>query len=67
MSRKTPSIPATNGISEPIVKVLEPIKQNIEFANGTRATKIARLGLTSTLSDVINKVNDIIDRMQGER
>lgn len=65
--RKTPSIPATVGIAEPIAKVLEPIKENIEFANGTRATKLGKLGLTSTLSDVINKVNDIIDRMQGEK
>lgn len=65
--KKTPAIPSVSDIPEPVAKLLGPIKENIEFMTGQRAAKLARLGPTSTLSDVINKVNDLIDRLQGEK
>lgn len=65
--KKTPAIPAVTGIPEPVAKLLGPIKENVEFMTGQRAPKLAKLGPTSTLLDVINKLNDSIDRLQGEK
>ena len=65
--KKTPAIPSVGGVPQQAANVLLPLKQNVEFLTGVSAAKIAKLGLTATVSDVINKVNDMIDRLQGEK
>jgi len=65
--RKTPAIPSVAGVPQAAADVIGALKKNVEFMSGVSATKIAKLGLSATLSDVINKVNDLIDRAQGEK
>lgn len=61
------SIPATMGIADRQTRdVLDPLKAIVDEITGQnpRKPKIARLGPTATLPGVINKINEIIDRLQ---
>ena len=59
------NIPSTSGIDPQLRKVLDPVKENIELIKGRRGTKIGKLLATATSAEVIIKVNEIIDRLQG--
>ena len=59
------NIPSTSGIDPQLRKVLDPVKENIELIKGRRGTKIGKLLTTATPAEVITKVNEIIDRLQG--
>lgn len=43
----------------------EAIKENLEVLNGLRGGKIVALSANASLVDVINKLNEILKRMQG--
>ena len=66
MSARTP-IPAPNGVADPIAKrVLESLKRIVEQIAGISPDRkpIQKLGPGASLSGVINKVNEIIERLQ---
>ena len=65
--KKTPSIPAVAVAQPEIASVLGALKKNVEFTAGVSAPKLAKLGLTASLSDVINLLNKVVDRLQGEQ
>lgn len=58
-------IPSTAGIDKTIRRVLDPIKENVEQLRGRRAEKIEALSDSATTADLIEKVNEIIARLQG--
>lgn len=60
-----PAIPALDGVTDHgIRKVLAPLKECLEHLLGRRGTKIAKLGPTPTTGDIVNKINEIIDKLQ---
>jgi hypothetical protein len=63
---RKPSIPAVVNLpDQKIASLLRPMKENLEIMNGTRTGKLAELPATATLSDVISKVNALIDRLNA--
>jgi hypothetical protein len=62
---KKPSIPSVNLPDQRISALLRPMKENLEIMNGTRTGKLAELPATATLSDVISRVNDLINRLNA--
>lgn len=62
-----PTIPDIAGIKDPqVTRILQPMKQIIDMLVGHTPHRkdIVKLGPNATLSGVINKVNEIIDRIQ---
>ena len=57
-------IPSTQGIDPVVRRVLDPIKENIEVLKGRRGDKIQPLQPAATLADVINKLNELIAKLQ---
>ena len=57
----------TSGFSYEISKALEPVKQSIEMITGARAgfKEIKGLPPEATTTDVINKINEIICRLNA--
>lgn len=65
MTSKKSGIPDTAGIADPAtVAVLDAVVDNIEQITGRRGTRITKLGATATTSGIIQKINEIIDRLQ---
>lgn len=62
---KKPSIPAITIADNTLASILRPIKENIEILNGVRVGRIDTLSETATLSEVIAKLNEVIDRING--
>lgn len=63
-----PQIPEIEGIKDAAaIKVLGPIKTILEMITGRTPNRpqIKKLGPDATLAGVINKVNEIIERLQG--
>ena len=61
---KKPAIPGTQGVADQnIVRILQPIKENIESLTGVRGGKIATLPTDASLGQVILKINEIIGRI----
>lgn len=60
---KKPSIPSIPGKDKEMASVLRPIKENIESITGVFGGKMSGLNQDATLPDVINKINEIIDRL----
>lgn len=65
MSMQKPSIPAVNTSDPQLRALLLPMKENIELLTGTREGLIEKLSQDATLSDVISKVNEVIDRLNA--
>lgn len=64
--QKKPAIPAiqTNSIADRrLVSILQPIKQNVEMLTGVRGGRVEQLDNTATLDDVIEKLNEVIARI----
>lgn len=62
-----PTIPAVEGIKDPqVTRILSPMKTLLEMLVGHTPNKknIVKLGANANLAGVIDKVNEIIDRMQ---
>lgn len=62
---KKPSIPSFNLKDGELQRVLLALKENAEILNGTRTNKISALPSTASSSDVIAKLNEIIDRLNA--
>lgn len=61
---KKPSIPVVP-LGSPQYNQLDAIKQNIDILSGRVGGKIVPLAGAATLADVINKLNEIIDKLQS--
>lgn len=57
-------IPSTAGIDPVVKRVLDATKENIELIKGRRGTKIASLSVSATNTEIVNKINEIIARLQ---
>jgi hypothetical protein len=65
MSRRV-AIPAIQGVQDPaVVQILSAMKERIERSGGERVrmAKIAVIGGAATTNDIINKLNEIIGRV----
>lgn len=64
---KKPAIPALLGVQDQVLlRLLTPIKENIEIINGTREGVIEKLpqGITD-LPTIVSKINEIIERLNA--
>jgi hypothetical protein len=63
---KKPSIPSTQPVTDPTVAaLLRPIKENIEILTGVRGGILAPLPENASNSQVIAKINEIIQRLNA--
>lgn len=61
-----PNIPTLDGVADQATRtVLDALKQNVEHMTGRRASRITALPPGATLGNVINKLNEVIDRLQA--
>lgn len=64
---KKPAIPAIQGITDrALLRVLTPMKENIEMVTGLREGVIAKLPTgTTDLPTIVAKINEIIERLNA--
>lgn len=63
---KKPAIPALQGIPDlALMRVLTPIKENIELLTGVRSGVIQPLPENASLETVVEKINEIIERINA--
>jgi hypothetical protein len=62
---KKPSIPSINVKDGELQRVLLSLKENAEIINGTRIGKIATLSSGATNIEVLDKINEIIERLNA--
>lgn len=63
---KKPSIPAIQGVSDQaLIRLLTPIKENIELMNGIRTGTLEKLPENADLTAVVGKINEIIERINA--
>jgi hypothetical protein len=62
---KKPAIPAVSVLDKQIASLLRQMKENIEILTGQRGGSLTKLASDATLSDVINKLNTVIDRLNA--
>lgn len=63
---KKPSIPSVMGVTDQkVAALLRPIKENIEILTGQRGDSLTKLDDSATLSQVITKLNEVIDRLNA--
>ena len=63
-----PQIPEIEGVKDQAaIKVLGPIKTILEMITGRTPNRpnIKKLGPDATLAGAINKINELIERLQG--
>lgn len=68
MAQIGPAIPEIEGVEDTkVVSILTPMKLLLEMITGRTPTrkKIVKLGANATAGGQINKINEIIDRLQG--
>lgn len=58
-------IPATGGLPSETRKVVDALKENVEELRSVTSDKIKPLPSTATNADIINKINEILTRIQG--
>jgi hypothetical protein len=63
--RKLPAIPDIQAIDPAISRILRPMRELLHKITGRTGTPIARLQGTVTDDDRTNKLNEIIDRLNG--
>ena len=65
MSKKPgiPSIPTT--ASRELFPILMSMKENIELLTGIRGGNISPLTATASTDDIVAKVNEVIERLNG--
>jgi hypothetical protein len=62
---KKPGIPEVRlAISQEIRSVLEPLKETVEIITAQRVYPIRSLPLNATDRQIIEKINEILDRLQ---
>lgn len=57
-------IPSPSGCGKEEARVLDAVKENVEQLRGVRGGKIQPLPATATTTDIINKINELISRLQ---
>jgi len=62
---KKPAIPAVAVQDQTVAVLLRPIKENIEILTGRRGESLTKLSSSATLSEVITKLNEVIDRLNA--
>lgn len=62
---KKPAIPAVSIQDQKIASLLRPIKENLEILTGQRGGSLTKLDSSATLSEVISKLNEVIDRLNA--
>lgn len=62
---KKPSIPAITVVDQNIATPLRAIKENVEILTGKRGGSLTKLNNSATLSEVISKLNEVIDRLNA--
>ena len=65
MSVRKPSIPAASMLSPELIRVLEPIKQNVEMLTGVRGGELTQLEATASTAEIIQAINAIIARLNA--
>lgn len=67
MTIRKPGIPAAASQDLRLYPFLTAIKENIEIITGARPgiSEIQQLASTATLADVINKINEIVVRLNA--
>ena len=63
---KKPAIPGTQTVADPVVaSILRPMKENLEILTGIRGGIIEPLPVNATNSQLIAKINEIIQRLNA--
>lgn len=62
---RKPAIPAVNVADQRVAALLRPIKENLEILTGLRGESLTKLDSSATLSEVITKLNEVIDRLNA--
>lgn len=63
---KKPAIPSVMAIADPrVAALLRPMKENLEILTGQRGGSLTKLDDSATLSQVITKLNEVIDRLNA--
>lgn len=63
---RKPAIPSVQGVTDKQVSaLLRPIKENLEILTGQRGGSLTKLDDSATLSQVISKLNEVIDRLNA--
>ena len=63
MAIKKPAIPTISGLNT--INVLGALKENIEVLTGARHGELTQLASTATTSEIIDKINQIVIRMNA--
>ncbi len=61
---KKRAIPQVPRPGEPRDRFDAAVKENLEIITGQRVNQLETLSATATLADVINKVNELVVRLQ---
>lgn len=63
---KKPAIPGTQTVTDPVVaSILRPMKENLEILTGVRGGIIEPLPVNASNSQLIAKINEIIQRLNA--
>ena len=63
---KKPAIPSVMSVTDQkVAALLRPMKENIEILTGQRGGSLTKLDTSATLSQVIDKLNEVIDRLNA--
>lgn len=62
---RKPAIPAVSVQDQSVARLLRPIKENLEILTGLRGESLTKLDSSATLSEVITKLNEVIDRLNA--
>lgn len=65
MTTRKPGIPSVSMLPAELVRVLAPMKENIELINGVRGGTVAQLDTAASTADIIAKINEIITRINS--
>lgn len=63
MSKRTiPAVPKASDAE--MQRFLAPLKENLEIISGQRGGQVQKLPSTATTAQIIEKLNELIDRLQ---
>lgn len=62
---KKPAIPQVPRPDQPRTGFDQAVKENLEILTGRRQGQVKPLASTATTAEIIAKVNEIVERMQG--
>lgn len=63
---RKPAIPAvSHNVDQQVSALLRPMKETLEILTGQRGESLTKLSSSATLSEVIDKLNEVIDRLNA--